>query len=80
MIWLGWLALGLARTGRRGAIDNLRNAVRVRLTANGTYGFEEYFHGLSGMPLGTAQMAYSATGLVFLDLARDPERLGLLRR
>lgn len=80
MIWLGWLALGLARTGRRGAIDNLRNAVRVRLTANATYGFEEYFHGLSGMPLGTAQMAYSATGLVFLDLARDPKRLGLLRR
>ena len=80
MIWLGWLALGLARTGRREGLDTLVDAVSARLPVNGTYEFEEYFHGLSGMPLGTTQMAYSATGLVFLDLARSPEKLGLLGR
>ena len=80
MIWLGWLALGLAAGGRQGELDRLCNAVAARLRAIGRYGFDEYLHGLSGMPLGTPQMAYSATGIVFLSLARTPERLGLLRR
>ena len=80
MIWLGWLALSLSRTGRQRALDRLCDAAGTRFAAIGPYTFEEYFHGQSGRPLGTPHMAYSATGVVFLHLARTPERLALLRQ
>jgi hypothetical protein len=35
------------------------------------FDFEEYFHGQTGEALGTAGMAYTATGFVLLDLARQ---------
>ena len=42
------------------------------------YDFEEYLHGVTGVPGGVEQMAYSATGLLFLQMASTPERLTLL--
>jgi hypothetical protein len=33
------------------------------------FGFEEYLHGVTGQPLGTPDMAYTATGIVMLSLA-----------
>ena len=71
-IWLGWLALALARTGRTGDLARLRALVAERLGAHPRYAFEEYLHGLTSAPGGTAGMAYSATGLVFLRLADSP--------
>ena len=71
-IWLGWLALALAHTGRDAALQQLRALVNARLATLPDYGFEEYFHGATGESLGTPQMAYSATGLVFLDRATEP--------
>ena len=71
-IWLGWLALALAHTGRDTALQQLRALVNARLATLPDYGFEEYFHGATGESLGTPQMAYSATGLVFLDRATEP--------
>ena len=68
-IWLGWLALALAHTGRTAALERLRSLASARLTATPTYGFEEYFHGASGESLGTPHMAYTATGIVFLEHA-----------
>ena len=40
--------------------------------------FEEYFHGMTGQPAGTSAMAYSATGLLFLLAAAEPDSLSLL--
>jgi Alkaline and neutral invertase len=76
-IWLGWLGLALAHTGRTAALSQLTALTAARLTATPTYGFEEYFHGATGASLGTPQMAYSATGLVFLAHAARPETRAL---
>ena len=80
MIWLGWLALALAQTGRGAEFTQLFDAVTARLSVTSGYGFEEYFHGSSGVAMGTPQMAYSATGVVFIHAARSGNGLGLLRR
>jgi hypothetical protein len=68
-IWLGWLALALAHTKRDAALERLSMLTSAQLTATPTYGFEEYFHGATGQSLGTPNMAFSATGIVFLELA-----------
>jgi hypothetical protein len=76
-IWLGWLALALAHTGRTSALETLRTLTGERLMATPTYGFEEYFHGVTGQSLGTPDMAYSATGIVFLELAAHADTRAL---
>jgi glycogen debranching enzyme len=68
-VWLGWLALALARAGRTAELDRLRALVAERLDAAPGFAFEEYLHGLTGAPGGTPLMGYTATGLVFLALA-----------
>jgi hypothetical protein len=80
MIWLGWLALALARTQRNAPLARLGDAVDAQLTAHGAFAFDEYFHGLTGEPGGTRHMAYSATGLLFTRIAREPHRLSVLLR
>ena len=77
-IWLGWLALALARHGRLADLERLRTVFASRLGAIEQYGFEEFLHGVTGKPGGTAQMAYSATGVLLLDVADSSERLHLL--
>ena len=59
-------------------VERLRSAVAGRLGTITHYGFEEYLHGLTGVPGGTPQMAYTATGLLFLQLAASPARLSVL--
>ena len=77
-IWLGWLALALARHGRHADLAALRTALHSALAAPDPYEFEEYLHGVTGAPGGVQHMAYSATGLLFLQVASTPERLSLL--
>ena len=77
-IWLGWLALALARDGRHADVAALRTTLLTTLGTVERYGFEEYLHGVTGVPGGVGQMAYSATGLLFLEAASAPERLTLL--
>lgn len=71
-VWLGWLALALARTGRTDELTRLRATVDARLAALPAFDFEEYLHGLTGAPGGTPRMAYTATGLVLLRVAGTP--------
>jgi hypothetical protein len=77
-VWLGWLALALARAGRAADLARLRQRVAVALDAAPAFAFEEYLHGVTYAPGGTPRMAYSATGLLFLAHADDPALLGLL--
>jgi hypothetical protein len=76
-VWLGWLALALARAGRAGDLARLRAAVAARLDPLGSYAFEEYLHGETYAPGGTPRMAYTATGLVFLAGADGPRAAAL---
>ena len=68
-IWLGWLALAFARTGRFDEARLLQQLTSTHIAALPAFDFEEYFHGRTGEALGTVGMAYTATGLVFLDQA-----------
>ena len=77
-IWLGWLALGLARAGRSAALDRLRRLVDERIGALDGFAFDEYLHGTTGQPGGVTRMAYSAAGLVFLKVAGSERQERLL--
>lgn len=70
-VWLGWLALALGRTGRTGDLAQLRALWDAALRRAGEFHFEEYLHGRTGQPGGTRQMAYTATGVLFLAHADD---------
>jgi hypothetical protein len=70
-IWLGWLALAQAATGRHDDLARLRALIAERLAALPGYAFEEYLHGQTGRPGGVPRMGYTATGLVFLQLADE---------
>ena len=71
-IWLGWLALALARTARHESLARLQQAVTTHVGAAPGFAFEEFFHGLTGRPGGTTGMAYTATGILFLHAAAEP--------
>lgn len=77
-IWVGWLALGLARTGRTTELTQLRERFTSVVGPPSRFEFEEYLHGQTSAPAGTPCMAYSATGVVFLQLADSPRALQLL--
>ena len=68
-IWLGWLALGLARADRPAPLSRLQTLVVERVTSLAAFEFHEYLHGATGIPGGVTHMAYSATGLVFVEVA-----------
>ena len=68
-IWLGWLSLAFARAGRPDDARTLQALTTAHLASLGAFDFEEYFHGRTGVALGTSGMAYTATGLVFLHHA-----------
>ena len=71
-IWLGWLGLAFAQTGMMDALGRLQLLTERRVGDGQAFGFEEYLHGVTGEARGTPQMAYSASGIVFLRLASDP--------
>jgi hypothetical protein len=71
-IWLGWLSLALAQDGRADALARLRTLTAARVNVDQPFRFEEFLHGVTGSPGGTAGMAYSATGLVFMQRAHLP--------
>lgn len=77
-IWLGWLALAFATTGRDAARIRLREIAETTLRAAPDFAFEEYLHGSTREPAGTMHMAYTATGLIFLRLAGTNDALQLL--
>jgi GH15 family glucan-1,4-alpha-glucosidase len=77
-IWLGWLALGLARAGRTEPLDRLRRLVDERTGGLDGFAFNEYLHGTTGQPGGVTKMAYSAAGLIFLKVAGSERQERLL--
>ena len=68
-IWLGWLALAFARSGRVDDARRLQQLTQAHVASLSAFDFEEYFHGRTGASLGTTGMAYTATGFVFLEHA-----------
>jgi hypothetical protein len=79
-VWLGWLALALARGGRTETLDRLRGLVDQQLGAWPAFRFEEFLHGETGAPGGTSDMAYTASGLIFLEAADSVDHATWLNR
>ena len=71
-IWLGWLSLALGHTDQVQALSRLQVLTAAHIGEGRAFAFEEFLHGVSGVPGGNAQMAYSATGLVFMHHAGMP--------
>jgi len=78
-IWLGWLALALAQTGRNSELERLVTTTTEAIGDGRPFAFEEFLHGVTGEPDGTTRMAYSATGLVFLQRAALPATRAFFR-
>ncbi len=70
-IWLGWLALALAARQRTEALATLRALVSRAVNVPG-FAQHEFLHGETLAPMGNADMAYTATGLVMLAVAGTP--------
>lgn len=68
-VWLGFLSVAFLRHGRRDDVSRLHQLTASHLSQLTAFAFEEYFHGETGEALGTQGMAYTATGLLLLDLA-----------
>ena len=68
-IWLGWLALALGKARQHDALARLRTLAADAMGAGPGFRFAEYLHGRTLAPGGTEQMAYTATGIVFLAVA-----------
>jgi hypothetical protein len=69
-VWLGWLGIAFARHGRHTDTQRLYDLTAAHLATLTGFAFEEYFHGQTGLALGTTGMAYTATGFVLMDVAR----------
>lgn len=69
-VWLGFLSVAFLRHARHDEVTLLHQLTAAHLSRLPAFDFEEYFHGETGEALGTQGMAYTATGLLLLDLAR----------
>ena len=70
-IWLGWLALSLAKNGKVSYLSKLVQMTTDYLNQNKAFNFEEYLSADELKPQGTPQLCYTATGILFLSLAQD---------
>ena len=77
-VWLGWLALAYARLGRHDDLARLRALATQAMGDGQQFDFPEYLHGRTLAPGGTRQMAYTATGIVFLAAADGRRATSLL--
>ncbi|MFY7921131.1 MAG: glycoside hydrolase 100 family protein [Gemmatimonas sp.] len=69
-VWLGWLGIAFARHARHADVQRVYDLTAAHLATLTGFAFEEYFHGQTGLALGTTGMAYTATGFVLMDVAR----------
>ena len=76
-VWLGWLALALAARQRTEPLAALRVLAERAFAAPG-FAHLEFLHGETLAPLGNADMAYTATGLVMLAAAGTPAQRRIL--
>lgn len=71
-IWLGWLSVALSLWNKDEALDTLFKTASNYLDKNANqFDFDEYIAADTMQPNGTKQLAYTATGIVFLSLAKN---------
>ena len=81
MIWLGWAALALAQNGEDARVKQLYERCLSYIQHNPDFCFDEYIDSLEMKVGGVKNLGYTATGIVFMDIAANhKERLQILRR
>jgi hypothetical protein len=69
-VFMGWLGLGLAKHGLLSATQNMQEAISESLAAEEPpFSFHEYWAGDTNVPGGVKPLAYTATGVVLLQIA-----------
>lgn len=79
-IWLGWLSVALAFAGKQDSLKKLTTLAFNYLDQVEQFEFEEYLSADQLVPEGTKKLCYTATGIIFLSLAKsgvDFEKLKL---
>jgi hypothetical protein len=71
-IWLGWLGLSLSMQGENILLDKLKVLLTTQLDH---FQFDEYLNGKTMEAGGTKNMAYSATGILFLSQSGTIKKL-----
>lgn len=69
-IWLGWLAVAFSLNKKTNAQNGLINKVFKYLSKLEQFNFEEYISSDDLKLNGTKQLCYTATGIIFLSLAK----------
>ena len=81
MIWLGWAALALAQNGEDTRVQQLYDRCLHYIQQNPAFCFDEYIDSLEMQVGGVKTLGYTATGIVFMDIAtHQKERLQILRK
>lgn len=70
-IWLGWLAISLSLWDKKDALEDLLNLTNEWLEKNRSiFDFEEYLSSDQLELHGTTKLCFTATGIIFLQLAQ----------
>ncbi len=70
-IWLGWLSVALSFWDKKAALKKLEELSFDYLNGRDHFEFDEYVAADDLKPYGTKQLCYSATGIIFLVLAKN---------
>ncbi len=69
-IWLGWLAVAFSLWGKESYVNRLTEMSFDYLGGREHFEFDEYVSADKLLPGGTKKLCYTATGIVFLSLAK----------
>lgn len=69
-IWLGWLSITLSLWKKEAALNQLIETAFNYLKNSEQFDFDEYLSADELIPNGTKKLCYTATGIIFLSLAK----------
>ncbi len=78
-IWLGWLSIAFSLRKKEGALSKLYELAVDYLNDFNDFNFEEYISADELIPCGTPKLCYTATGIIFLSLAKNKADFSLLK-
>ena len=72
-VWMGLFCLGLSKNGMKKEAQKIISSFTETVTKNDAWDFQEYFNANTLKVGGKTQMGYTASGIVFMNLAMNIE-------
>ena len=72
-VWMGLFCLGLSKNGMKTEAQKIVSAFTETVLENKAWDFQEYFNSKTLKVGGKTQMGYTASGIVFMNLAINNE-------